>query len=366
MKPGILWALSAVVLLTAGSVTAEPVDETIHGCTHKRTGALRIVSAPSLCRSWETALSFQAMGRQGPAGPPGPQGPAGPAGPRGPEGPPGKAAPSGTGLPQESFDPSGEAAAVKEPVTGAWSDRSVASRGPSTEHSSADAGSPVAAWPALAALVAACGVSVLAIVISMAFYRRSILHERTWEDLARSLGRGADRLDQIADSICVSVLNFTRDMLTRRDGMGGTLSGVGSGALQESEPLPEIQKGDHDPRPAPVPETPRYGDRSNLSQLRPREKEVLEETTAGRWKGLSARGETALNVRVAHDTVIDAVVQIVRISGGTTPGILKAVLKNRCTEGELMEALAKARDAGILVWEGPEAVIQIRSDSPVL
>lgn len=168
-------------------------------------------------------------------------------------------------------------------------------------------------------------------------------------------------MDQIGDSICASSLNLIKDALAQRGGMGDTGSGIRAEGPDGPVLNTESRYSDDHVGTAPAVETPGIRSRSSLSHMRPRGRELSEENPATRWKEIFPRQEAELCIRVAHDTLIDAVVQIVRIAGSTTPAVLKAVLRNRCSEDELMEALAKARDAGIILWEGPEANIRTGS-----
>ena len=86
----LLAACSIVLALAGGAAVAQAAGEdgTIDGCYSKATGALRILESGS-CRSYETAVSWNAEGPEGPAGPVGPQGPAGADGEDGAPGPAG-------------------------------------------------------------------------------------------------------------------------------------------------------------------------------------------------------------------------------------------------------------------------------------
>lgn len=70
--------LSAVLIigLPCLSLAAE-----VYGCASKSTGALRIVSGLSQCKTSETTIAWNSAGPQGPPGDQGPVGPQGPAGP---------------------------------------------------------------------------------------------------------------------------------------------------------------------------------------------------------------------------------------------------------------------------------------------
>ena len=68
----------------------------IHGCVNGRSGALRVLSHGTACRSGERALAFDQRGPVGAAGARGAMGAAGPAGPIGAAGPAGPAGPAGS------------------------------------------------------------------------------------------------------------------------------------------------------------------------------------------------------------------------------------------------------------------------------
>lgn len=76
----------ATGLVAAGAVWATHQGGSIHGCVVSSSGALRIVSSASECRTGETSIEWNQVGPVGPAGPQGPAGPEGPAGPAGPQG----------------------------------------------------------------------------------------------------------------------------------------------------------------------------------------------------------------------------------------------------------------------------------------
>lgn len=74
--------------------------EVIHACVDNDSGALRIVTAETVCNADETPLEWGVIGLEGPEGPQGEQGPAGSQGPLGPVGPQGAQGPAGPqGLP---------------------------------------------------------------------------------------------------------------------------------------------------------------------------------------------------------------------------------------------------------------------------
>jgi hypothetical protein len=79
----------------------QPAVVTYYGCVNNTTGAIRIVSKATICKSTEHKINWNEVGPRGPQGPqgnqgnqgprgfPGPRGPQGVEGPQGPQGPPG-------------------------------------------------------------------------------------------------------------------------------------------------------------------------------------------------------------------------------------------------------------------------------------
>ena len=91
---------SLVVILswfTLGSAAlAAPIASSIIACTSKTTGAVRIVSAVTVCTSSELPVMWSVTGPVGPTGAQGSTGAAGVAGPQGQAGPAGVPGPAGT------------------------------------------------------------------------------------------------------------------------------------------------------------------------------------------------------------------------------------------------------------------------------
>src|SRR6202451_1549404 len=100
----LLSLLACGVLLTTAQPAAAaakavvPAATIYYGCVTTSTGAIRIVTATTTCKTTEHKIQWDQTGPQGPAGPTGPQGakgatgaqgPTGPAGPTGPQGPAG-------------------------------------------------------------------------------------------------------------------------------------------------------------------------------------------------------------------------------------------------------------------------------------
>jgi hypothetical protein len=82
----------------------QPAVVTYYGCVNNTTGAIRIVSKATICKSTEHKINWNEVGPRGPQGPkgnqgnqgnPGPQGPRGPQGLQGPQGPTGPTGPTG-------------------------------------------------------------------------------------------------------------------------------------------------------------------------------------------------------------------------------------------------------------------------------
>jgi hypothetical protein len=76
----------------ASAGVGSPMATTFYGCVNNSTGAIRIVSSGTVCKSTEHKIHWNQVGPkgpQGPQGPPGVQGPPGSQGPPGAQGPPG-------------------------------------------------------------------------------------------------------------------------------------------------------------------------------------------------------------------------------------------------------------------------------------
>jgi hypothetical protein len=68
---------------------------TFYACVTKSSGAIRMVSQATTCKTTESKIMWNQTGPAGPAGPKGSAGPEGPAGPSGPQGPAGSVGPQG-------------------------------------------------------------------------------------------------------------------------------------------------------------------------------------------------------------------------------------------------------------------------------
>lgn len=80
-------ATAVIVLAFAGSTSATTkASGKIYACVKKTSGAVRVVTATTRCRSGERKLSWNSAGARGAAGTPGPPGARGPTGLRGPQG----------------------------------------------------------------------------------------------------------------------------------------------------------------------------------------------------------------------------------------------------------------------------------------
>jgi Collagen triple helix repeat (20 copies) len=64
----------------------QPAATIYYGCVNNSTGAIRIVTSTTTCKSTEHEIKWNQTGPQGPAGPTGPTGATGPTGPKGPKG----------------------------------------------------------------------------------------------------------------------------------------------------------------------------------------------------------------------------------------------------------------------------------------
>jgi len=73
----------------------QPVATIYYGCVTNSTGAIRIVSASTSCKTTEHKIQWNQTGPQGPQGPAGPQGPKGAKGATGAQGPTGPQGPAG-------------------------------------------------------------------------------------------------------------------------------------------------------------------------------------------------------------------------------------------------------------------------------
>jgi hypothetical protein len=78
--------LLACCALPMAAQQGQPQVTTYYGCVNNSTGAIRIVSKTTVCKSTEHKINWNQVGPQGPKGPQGPQGAQGPTGPQGPPG----------------------------------------------------------------------------------------------------------------------------------------------------------------------------------------------------------------------------------------------------------------------------------------
>lgn len=85
----------------------QPLTTTFYACINNSSGAIRIVSQSTTCKSTEHKVHWNQAGPQGPQGPKGPQGPTGPQGAQGPEGPSGPQGPAGVSEGRASTAPFG-------------------------------------------------------------------------------------------------------------------------------------------------------------------------------------------------------------------------------------------------------------------
>jgi hypothetical protein len=89
-----LFVGSGLVLAVFIAVFSEATAQTIYSCANNRSGAMRYVTGPGLCKKTETEISWSKTGA-GPQGPVGSQGPQGPKGDTGAQGPQGAIGPTG-------------------------------------------------------------------------------------------------------------------------------------------------------------------------------------------------------------------------------------------------------------------------------
>jgi len=95
--------LACCVLPLAAQPTAvelgfAPTSTTFYGCVNNSSGAIRIVTSSTVCKSSEHKIHWNQVGPKGPQGPKGAQGPQGPQGAQGPQGPAGPQGPPGVSL----------------------------------------------------------------------------------------------------------------------------------------------------------------------------------------------------------------------------------------------------------------------------
>ena len=80
-----------------------PPATIIYGCVNNSTGAIRIVSQNTVCKSSEHKVHWNQAGPQGPQGPQGPKGAQGQQGPQGPQGAQGPQGPAGLAVGNSAF-----------------------------------------------------------------------------------------------------------------------------------------------------------------------------------------------------------------------------------------------------------------------
>jgi hypothetical protein len=116
MRLSIVTSTLAALVLSFGALNATAATVTYYACVSKSTGAVRIVSKTTVCKSTENKIMWNeigpvgpkgATGATGPAGPKGATGATGPQGPSGPQGPQGPQGPTGATGPQGPQGPAG-------------------------------------------------------------------------------------------------------------------------------------------------------------------------------------------------------------------------------------------------------------------
>ena len=197
-------------------------------------------------------------------------------------------------------------------------------------------------------------LSLVAMGLALALYKTASTRERASDQWNTRVARALDRLDQAGERLNQAVFGLYEESLTRLRGSKGHEPPLSPDA---SEPVffsDFKTKGRQGPAAGEVTKTAFvgiYGSEAGRGREGP---------GVARFKDASPRPEPEARIHIVHDTLIDAVVQIVNLAGETTVRELGAVLKNRCSEQELLEAVGKARDAGILSWEAPRDTVRSR------
>lgn len=97
--------VASCAFFVAAQLTARAATVTYYGCINNSTGAIRIVSATTVCNTGEHKIHWNQTGPQGPQGPQGPTGAQGATGPKGATGATGPQGPQGpAGLASGSFE----------------------------------------------------------------------------------------------------------------------------------------------------------------------------------------------------------------------------------------------------------------------
>jgi hypothetical protein len=99
VRGGLLFLVAGVVLLIGAQVPASAATVTYYACISNSSGAIRIVTKSTTCKSSEHKIQWNQTGPEGPKGATGAKGATGPQGPEGPQGPQGPA-----GLASGSFE----------------------------------------------------------------------------------------------------------------------------------------------------------------------------------------------------------------------------------------------------------------------
>jgi hypothetical protein len=95
----VFFLVAGVVFLITAQLPASASTVTYYACISNSSGAIRIVTKSTTCKSSEHKIQWDQTGPEGPKGPQGTQGAKGPTGPQGPQGPEGPA-----GLASGSFE----------------------------------------------------------------------------------------------------------------------------------------------------------------------------------------------------------------------------------------------------------------------
>ncbi len=290
--------LLAIALFVAANLSPMQVfaaEEEVHGCYHKTTGILRIVTDADRCKSWENHVALGKTGERGPAGEPGKPGPPGQMGPRGMPGPEGAQGPQGPPGPPGTSEPAGAqgspgfSGAHEQPTPGALK----ASPQANADQAPPFRGSPLWLFVLITA-IASSVLSIAAVCLLLILYR--MLREAAAQSAAssRAIGVSSERLENLNDRITVRLFQVMKEILLDR------MSGEARGSRKEEAPS----------RPS--------GD--------------------------------------FREDAETAVIEIIRRPATTTLRDLQYILRDRFDDRMIEETLSRLRKDGALTWEGEEAV----------
>lgn len=226
--------------------------------------------------------------------------------------------------------------------SGAW---------PAREQQGAERSSPSGLLP-WAVLLVSAALSLVSLGVALALYRVSSNREHADKQWAGSVARTLDHLDQAVERFNRAVFALYEENLMLSRGMepkGASLHPASpeNGIAPHFSGKPSRSSSVGERNPPALSGVPGRGTKT-----------FPDGASRIRFGDTSARMEPEARIRIVQDSIIDAVVQIVHLAGETTAGDLYAILKNRCSEKELLEALARAQEAGILTWEGPKDTVR--------